>query len=129
MQFGSHSVSSHCADPRLEGIKAAKAELVGLNHYIKINESWAALQGNLFNTIISGQAVSDTNCMKCRKDPSVMCCLDCHLHTRLPGLCDKTVHNFHPFHDHDALKSGFQRPIPLTVPMDSVDSGFMWDVI
>lgn len=63
--------------------------------------------------------MSDTSCMKCRKDPAVICCLDCHLHTRLCGLCDQLVHNFHPFHDCDAVKSGFPSPIPPAVSTDS----------
>lgn len=63
--------------------------------------------------------MSDTSCMKCGKDPAVICCLDCHLHTRLCGLCDQSVHNFHPFHDCDAVKSGFPSPIPPTVSTDS----------
>ncbi|RMX54736.1 hypothetical protein pdam_00011520, partial [Pocillopora damicornis] len=46
-------------------------------------------------------------------------CLDCHLHTRLCGLCNQSVHNFHPFHDCDAVKSGFPSPIPPTVSTDS----------
>lgn len=63
--------------------------------------------------------ISDTSCMKYRKDPAVIHCLDCHLHTRLCGLCNQSVHNFHPFHDCDAVKSGFPSPIPPTVSTDS----------
>lgn len=63
--------------------------------------------------------ISDTSCMKYRKDPAVIRCLDCHLHTRLCGLCNQLVHNFHPFHDCDAVKSGFPSPIPPTVSTDN----------
>lgn len=118
MQFGWHSASSHCADPRLKGIWKLPQQNC-LHQTTTFNKSWAALRGSLFNTIISGQAVSDTDCMKCKKDSVVMCCLDCHLHIRLCGLCDQTVHNFHSFYDHDALKSGFLRSIPPTVFIDS----------
>lgn len=85
-----------------------------------LNVSWAALQGSLLNMVVSEQAVDKLSSMKCSKNLPVVCCWNCDRQARLCGYCDQLVQNLQPCHGHDAIKSGFLRPVPTI--------GLWWNV-
>lgn len=87
-----------------------------------LNESWAGVRQSLFKAVLSSCGVDPEGniCTKCLKNPAFIRCHDCHMHMQLCGPCDQSVHEIHvlPFHDRNAFKSGFFKPIPPTVSVD-----------
>ena len=74
-----------------------------------LNESWAGVWHNLFNSVLSffGVHQERSMCNKCLKNPAVICYYDCHMHIQLCGACVQSVHEILPFHDGSALKVDF----------------------
>ena len=70
------------------------------------NVKWESCRPNLFEAMLSNEAVIKQNCCKCNSKPGLIKCSQCCHTGRLCGACDAEQHQQHPFHDRQYISPG-----------------------
>ena len=83
------------------------------------NAKWESCRCNLFEIMLSNEAIPSQNCWKCNTKAGLIQCNQCCGIGRLCGACDVEQHQLHPFHDRQyASPDGFLQSIQPTESSD-----------